>query len=85
VTLPIMLCNLKELSRWGESAGAISIALQMLAYDGDNEGLFRAAFMQPGSSTPMGDIPRGQRYHDFIVDETGCKESSDALDCLGGT
>jgi carboxylesterase type B len=79
-----MLCNLKELSRWGESAGAISVALHMLAYDGDNEGLFRAAFMQSGSPTPIGDITRGQRYYDFIVDETLCKESSDALDCLRG-
>lgn len=56
----------------------------MLAYDGDNEGLFRAAFMQSGSPTPIGDITRGQRYYDFIVDETLCKESSDALDCLRG-
>lgn len=54
----------------------------MLAYDGNNEGLFRAAFMQSGSPTPMGDITRGQRYYDFIVDETGCKESSDTLECL---
>lgn len=32
-------------SRWGQSAGAISIALQMV-YDGEtSEGLYRAAFM----------------------------------------
>ncbi|KAG2125787.1 alpha beta-hydrolase [Suillus clintonianus] len=69
---------------WGESAGAISVALQMLAYDGNNEGLFRAAFMQSGSPTPMGDITHGQRYYDFIVDKTGCKGSNDTLECLRG-
>lgn len=33
---------------WGESAGAISVGVQMVAYDGDNEGLFRAGFMESG-------------------------------------
>ncbi|KIK43150.1 hypothetical protein CY34DRAFT_791987 [Suillus luteus UH-Slu-Lm8-n1] len=40
--------------------------------------------MQSGSPTPMGDITRGQRSYDFKVDETGCKESRDTLDCLRG-
>ncbi|KAF8877142.1 carotenoid ester lipase precursor [Gymnopilus junonius] len=31
---------------WGESAGAISVALQMLSNGGNPEGLFRAAFME---------------------------------------
>ncbi|KAG2114333.1 Alpha/Beta hydrolase protein [Suillus discolor] len=57
-----------KVTLWGKSAGAISVALQMLAYD--------------GSPTPMGDITHGQRYYNFIVDETGCKESSDTLECL---
>lgn len=32
----------------------------------------------------MGDITRGQRSYDFKVDETGCKESREILDCLQG-
>ncbi|KAG1810854.1 carotenoid ester lipase precursor [Suillus subaureus] len=67
---------------WGESAGAISVALQMLAYDGHNDGLFRAAFMQSGSPTPVGDITNGQQYYDFLVDKTGCKGAIDTLECL---
>lgn len=67
---------------WGESAGAISVALQMLAYDGHNDGLFRAAFMQSGSPTPMGDITNGQRYYDCLVDATGCNGAIDTLECL---
>ena len=41
---------------WGQSAGAISVGLHMLANGGDTEGLFRAAFMQSGAPTPVGDI-----------------------------
>lgn len=33
---------------WGESAGALSVGVQMVANGGNNEGLFRAAFMQSG-------------------------------------
>ncbi len=43
---------------WGESAGSVSVSLQMLANGGDTEGLFRAAFMQSGSPTPTVDITR---------------------------
>ena len=43
-------------SSWGESAGAISVSLHMLANGGNTEGLFRAAFMMSGSPTSIGDI-----------------------------
>ncbi|EEB91447.1 hypothetical protein MPER_10187, partial [Moniliophthora perniciosa FA553] len=67
---------------WGESAGAISVALQMLANGGDTEGLFHAAFMQSGAPIPVGDITHGQTYYDSIVADTGCSGSSDTLQCL---
>ncbi|KAI0298097.1 carotenoid ester lipase precursor [Multifurca ochricompacta] len=67
---------------WGESAGSISVALQMLANDGNTEGLFRAAFMQSGSPTPIGDITHGQPYYDDLVERTGCSGSPDTLACL---
>ncbi|KAI0322091.1 carotenoid ester lipase precursor [Amylostereum chailletii] len=67
---------------WGESAGAISIGLHMVANGGDTEGLFRAGFMQSGSPPPVGDITHGQKYYDAIVSETGCSGSSDTLQCL---
>jgi carboxylesterase type B len=69
---------------WGESAGAISVALQMVTNGGDAEGLFRAGFMQSGSPIPVGDITDGQIYYDALVDSTGCSGSSDTLDCLRG-
>ncbi|KAI9454054.1 Alpha/Beta hydrolase protein [Lactarius psammicola] len=67
---------------WGESAGAISVAFQMLGNGGNPEGLFRAGFMQSGSPTPVGDITNGQQYYDFLVERTNCSSSSDTLACL---
>ncbi|KAJ7046421.1 Alpha/Beta hydrolase protein [Mycena alexandri] len=67
---------------WGESAGAISVALQMLANGGNSESLFRAAFMQSGSPIPVGPIENGQKYYDQIVQETGCSSATDTLECL---
>ncbi|KAF8971836.1 carotenoid ester lipase precursor [Flammula alnicola] len=45
---------------WGESAGSISVALQMVAYRGNSENLFHAAFMQSGAVLPVGNITNGQ-------------------------
>jgi carboxylesterase type B len=67
---------------WGESAGAISVSLQMLGNGGDTESLFRAAFMQSGSPPPTGDITDGQPYYDLLVESTGCLGSPDTLACL---
>ncbi|KAH7928750.1 alpha/beta-hydrolase [Leucogyrophana mollusca] len=69
---------------WGESAGAISVALQMVTNGGDPEGLFRAAFMESGSPIPVGDITHGQKYYDAIVEQTGCAAAADTLECLRG-
>lgn len=54
----------------------------MLANDGNNEGLFRAAFMQSGSPIPVADITNGQQYYDAISKQTGCSKKSDTLACL---
>ncbi|KIK96774.1 hypothetical protein PAXRUDRAFT_825611 [Paxillus rubicundulus Ve08.2h10] len=67
---------------WGESAGAISVALHMVTNGGNPDGLFRAAFMQSGSPLPVGDITHGQKYYDALVCDTGCSNASDTLQCL---
>ncbi len=77
----ITLIIVRRLS-WGESAGAISAALHMLANGGDTEGLFRAAFMESGAPIPVGDITHGQKYYDSIVTNTGCSGAADTLACL---
>nr|GAT47596.1 predicted protein [Mycena chlorophos] len=67
---------------WGESAGAISVALHMIANNGNNEGLFRGGFMESGSPIPVGPLENGQKYYDEIVDYVGCSSASDTLECL---
>ncbi|OBZ66769.1 Lipase 4 [Grifola frondosa] len=69
---------------WGESAGSISVALHMMAHGGNNEGLFRAGFMESGAALPSGDITGSslQDTYDFIVADTGCASSHDSLECL---
>ncbi|KAF5350591.1 hypothetical protein D9756_008678 [Leucocoprinus leucothites] len=67
---------------WGESAGAISASLHMIANNGNAEGLFRGAIMESGAPIPVGDIENGQIYYDQIVRDTGCSGSSDTLQCL---
>ncbi|KAL1592626.1 hypothetical protein SLS60_011042 [Paraconiothyrium brasiliense] len=73
---------------WGESAGAISVADQMLLYDGDNtyngKPLFRAGIMNSGSIVPAKpvDDAKGQAVYDLVVKNAGCSSSSDTLACL---
>ena len=71
-------------SRWGESAGAVSVAAHMLANGGDTGGLFRAGFMESGSPAPLGfvDEPFLQTTYDGIGEATGCSKSNDTLACL---
>ena len=71
-----------SIRRWGESAGAISTALHLVANNGDNEGLFRGAFMESGAPIPVGDLTKGQNEYDAIVQKTGCSGASDTLECL---
>lgn len=70
------------LRRWGESAGAVSIAMHLLTNNGNNEGLFRAAFMQSGAPVAVGDITHGQPFFDQFVKDTGCSGAKDVLECL---
>ncbi|KAH9935220.1 carotenoid ester lipase precursor [Epithele typhae] len=67
---------------WGQSAGAISVALHMVTNGGDTEGLFRGAFMQSGSPIPVGDMEAGQADYDALVSQTGCAGTADTLQCL---
>lgn len=74
--------NFSYAHSWGQSAGAISVSLQMIMNGGDNEGLFRGGIMQSGGPIPVGDIEHGQIYYDDVVKKTGCEDATDTLDCL---
>ncbi len=70
------------MSSTGQSAGAMSVGAQMLANDGNTEGLFHAAFMESGAISPLGDITNGQYVYNNIVRKLGCLGASDSLQCL---
>ncbi len=73
---------------WGESAGAISVNDQMIAYNGNTKyngkPLFRGAIMNSGCITPADpvDCPKAQAVYDSVVAAAGCKGFADTLNCL---
>lgn len=67
---------------WGQSAGAMSVSLQLVANEGNPEGLFRGAIMQSGAPLPMGGVTLGQKHYDDLVIRTSCLHVEDTLDCL---
>ncbi|KAF5860819.1 hypothetical protein ETB97_001039 [Aspergillus alliaceus] len=74
----------EKITIWGESAGAYSVGAHLVANDGDNEGLFRAAIMESGNAIgpPWNGTEWHQPMYDRIVNKTGCSSSSDTLQCL---
>ncbi|GAA5898791.1 hypothetical protein JCM6882_004000 [Rhodosporidiobolus microsporus] len=79
-----------KVTLFGESAGAISVAFQMLAFDGNikststGNDLFRAAIMQSGSPIPVGPPEYGQWSFDTLANAGGCGSASDKIACLRG-
>ncbi|KAM0346224.1 hypothetical protein ACHAPU_005649 [Fusarium lateritium] len=68
---------------WGESAGARSLGMQLVAYDGQHDDLFRAAILESGSPVALfGNASTWQGYYDALVKKTGCSSSSNSLSCL---
>lgn len=78
----------EEVTIWGESAGARSVAAQLLAYGGRDDGLFRAAIMQSGTGlyAEFDDVePAGvsaQEHYDAVAEAAGCTDLEDSLTCL---
>ncbi|KZP11779.1 glycosyltransferase family 69 protein [Athelia psychrophila] len=71
-----------KVTLFGLSSGAISTALHMLLNDGDNEGLFRAAWSMSGGPLPVGSYTHGQKWYDSAVAATNCTDAGDTLGCL---
>lgn len=73
---------------FGESAGAMSVAHQMMMNDGDNlykkKSLFSGAIMQSGSALPLKNVTsaRPQKIFDKIINEIGCGKDENKLSCL---
>jgi carboxylesterase type B len=70
---------------WGESAGAQAVGMQLVAYGGRDDGLFRAAIAESGGpvaaksyETPA----QWQPHYNRIVNATNCTSANDTLACL---
>ncbi|GFF75771.1 lipase 4 [Aspergillus udagawae] len=80
----------KKVTIWGESAGAFSVGYHLVGFDGENEGLFRAAIMDSG--TMLGPALQDakliagedgfQAMYDNVTETVGCKGAEDTLACL---
>lgn len=77
-----------QVTIWGESAGAISVWLQMAIFDGDNtyndKPLFKGGIMSSGSIVPVKpmDSPKAQAVFDKVAETGGCSDAEDKLECL---
>ncbi|KAH7412997.1 triacylglycerol lipase [Cadophora sp. MPI-SDFR-AT-0126] len=70
---------------WGESAGASGVGMQLVAYGGRDDGLFRGAIAESGG--PVGSTRyltpgQWQPNYDGIVNATNCSTAIDTLACL---
>ncbi|KAJ5900202.1 uncharacterized protein N7473_004272 [Penicillium subrubescens] len=59
--------------------------MQLVAYDGKNDGLFCSAILESGSPVAKFTNANGwQPYFDALVKKTGCANAPNRLDCLRG-
>jgi carboxylesterase type B len=70
---------------WGESAGAASVGWHLLAYNGRDDGLFRAGIMESGNPVAYNSYRSVIDYqpgYDGLVNATGCVNATDTLECV---
>lgn len=68
---------------WGQSAGAASVGIHLLAYNGRDDNLYRSAIMDSGAPIFVSaETTSYQRFYDKLANSTGCNTNVDSLDCL---
>lgn len=70
---------------WGESAGAASVGWHITAYNGRDDGLFRAAIMQSGNPVNYNGYQPEDYYqpqYDSLLKAANCTSAIDTLACL---
>ncbi|KAF7595513.1 hypothetical protein BBP40_005849 [Aspergillus hancockii] len=72
----------------GESSGALSVGYHLLAYQGRDDGLFRAAIAESGSplsSAALVPLDEQESMYQDVLNATGCLGAERSLDCLRRT
>jgi acetylcholinesterase len=74
----------QKVTIWGESAGAYSVGDHINAYDGDTQGLFRAAILESGGAVgpPLNGTDWYQGMYNNLTISVGCANATDTLQCL---
>lgn len=70
---------------WGQSAGAASVGMHIMAYNGRDDKLFRSAIMESGSPVTLSDSDRRSYYQTAyrnLTQSAGCSNAPDSLECL---
>ncbi|ENH69467.1 Lipase 4 [Fusarium oxysporum f. sp. cubense race 1] len=74
---------------WGQSGGARSVASQLTAFGGRDDGLFRAAILESGTGFPTAfgevevkDAPSFEKGYKTLLKKTNCASAKDSLQCL---
>jgi carboxylesterase type B len=76
----------RQITIWGESAGAGSVGFHLNAYGGRDDKIFRAAVMESGNPTYTSrtGLESSQATYDQISIQAGCANSTNSLQCLRG-
>ncbi|OAG01895.1 alpha/beta-hydrolase [Paraphaeosphaeria sporulosa] len=70
---------------WGQSAGAASVGMHVMAYNGRDDKLFRSAIMESGGPVAISDPDRKGYYqaaYQNLTQLAGCSKAPDSLGCL---
>lgn len=70
---------------WGQSAGAGSVGMHIMAYNGRDDNLFRSAIMESGSPVAISDPDRKsyfQMAYQNLTENAGCNKVPNSLECL---
>ncbi|KAF9055813.1 carotenoid ester lipase [Panaeolus papilionaceus] len=80
--LPSFGGDKNKITLYGNSAGASAAAIQMFAHHGDAGNIFHAVFLQSGGPIPVGDTSHGQKYYNYLSEQSNCANAPDTFECM---
>ncbi|KAJ8111867.1 hypothetical protein OPT61_g5635 [Boeremia exigua] len=72
-----------QVTIWGQSAGAASVGVHLIAFNGRDDSLFRSAILESGNPIIVGATNRPfEQSFQNLTNAAGCSNATDALGCL---